>query len=101
MTNCEIDDYPDARVHHTNNGVLTCGGLYTQSTCLTLTNGKWLYSHNLTNPRWGHSSWSSKKGVVLIGGYHEDSLETTEIVDSESAITTVGFTLKYQTKYTV
>ena len=60
------------RSNHTSDGNLICGGQDSshQSNCVTLSEDmkSLTISHNLTIPRFGHSSWPVRDGVILMGG---------------------------------
>ena len=54
-----------------------------------------MWSHNLTQKRSDHVSWSTAEGVFLIGGLH--SPLTSELVKKDGRVEE-GFALKYTTK---
>ena len=112
---CTLPDLPAARVYHTHDGNLLCGGRTTSADrglgsewmgvlvqefqdCIQLTSSGWIISHNLTYPRVSHSSWAVEDGVILLGGGR--SPNTTEIVKIDGS-TEELFSLKYKTKYLV
>ena len=96
---CTLPDIPAERWGHTQNGLLICGGSsVTRENCMTLTDGQWTQSHTLLYDRYYHTSWALGDGrVVLMGGYYSET--TTEIISPDSATSTEGFTLKYETRY--
>ena len=61
--------------------LLLCGGSAgtpQSKTCLTLTAGGWVKTHDLLQERVKHVSWNTGAGTVLIGGTVSQS--STEIV---------------------
>ena len=98
---CQHEDTNFLQVHHSTDNLISCGGMATKDNCRTLSNGKWVQTQNLTYPRWGHSSWATEDSVIIMGGYEEGSSNTTEIVSKDSALTTDGFNLKYETRFVV
>ena len=87
---CSLPDLPDKRKLHTMSGLTICGGYNTRTNCLMFSEGQWNVSHSLVQERYAHSSWLSRKGLVLIGGY--GSGYTSELVGQGEA-----FSLKYNT----
>ena len=99
---CNLPSLPEGRYGHTQNGLVACGGgNYSnyRSTCSTFHNGFWVESHNLKEPRYIHSSWSSPDGVMLLGGKwidgHFDPPITSELLTKDGA--RKDFDLKYRT----
>ena len=102
---CSLPQLPVARYHHTQDGGLACGGYmnpntrYTPQviTCDLWTAGRWIHmwSHNLTQKRSDHVSWSTAEGVFLIGGLY--SPLTSELVKKDGRVEE-GFALKYTTR---
>ena len=66
--------------------------------CITYQDGSWKQSHNLTFPRWGHSSWVTPQGVILMGGNDDISSTTSELVPYNSAHTISALNLQYKTR---
>ena len=97
---CSLPALPDMRARHTQAGLEACGTdldpnsdiLYT---CITFSAGSWVYSHQLEVFRYGHVSWSSPAGVVLMGGAGAD--QTSELLSDNSETSTIYFPLKYRT----
>jgi len=79
---CTLPDLPDKRCSHTIENHITCGGSYTQSSCLHYVAGKWTkYGCDLKFKRYAHVSWRREDGeVMLIGG--ANSKKTSEVVSS-------------------
>ena len=79
------------------NGALLCGGNSgsdTYKTCIQLSGGSWIVSHNLLYSRYRHTSWVRPDGsLLLIGGV--DSSTTSEVLNSEGG-STRSFDLKYE-----
>ena len=51
---CNIEELPESRFLHSQNGWVVCGGQNrdeTFETCLTFTKGEWIQSHSLKYPR--------------------------------------------------
>ena len=66
----------------------------TETTCLQFVDNKWVTSHYLLTNRWGHTSWETQSGdILLIGGYHEE--QTTELVKSDGTTELGTLQLKY------
>ena len=91
---CTLPPLPTGRFHHTQDGLLSCGGwpTDTRTTCAKLSAGGWVVSHNLLRDRWGHSSWQSPAGLVLMSG------TTTELLSSSDSSSSYNFTLEYYTE---
>ena len=95
---CSLPDLPEKRYHHTQSGLLTCGGgdtASTQTSCVTFTDGAWTSTHSLLHRRDHHVSWSSAEGVVLMGG--DASKDTTELL-AGTGDSILSFPLKYDTR---
>ena len=94
---CPIPPLPAARWGHTQDGLLSCGGWDTPRTCVKISAlaGGWVVSHNLLQYRYGHSSWQSPAGLVLIGG---SGSRTTELLSSSDSSSSYNFTLEYRTR---
>ena len=80
---CELEALPDKRVYHTQSGLITCGGGYTQTSCLIFSNGVWQHHSTLNQPRLYHSVWYNGTTTLLIGGEHRDSRRTTEVISTD------------------
>ena len=93
---CSLPDLPDIRVYHSQTGLETCGGgYYGQMNCVKLSEGGWTPSHNLTEERYGHTSWASPAGTLLMGGYSD---YTTELLKEDTGDSVMHFNLKYGTR---
>ena len=80
---CELEPLPDKRVHHTQSGLITCGGDDTPNSCLifSLSDGTWQnHGSTLKQPRRRHSSSRRGNTTLLIGGYDSGSSMTTEMI---------------------
>ena len=94
---CELEDLPDKRVDHSQDGTISCGGDYTDDSCLIFSDGTWKsHGKTLKNPRRGHSSWSRGNKIFLIGG--RDSLKTTEIISMDGFQQRASFNLAHSTR---
>ena len=112
---CTLPTLPSGMTH-TQDGLLSCGGLGASTTCVKLSDGGWVVSHNLRQSWLFHSSWMSPAGLVLMGGYPKltaevffglggDSNSTfldffvantdTELLSSSDSSTSSNFTLEY------
>ena len=95
---CTLPPLPRAgefgRYEHTQDGLLTCGGGGTPTTCVKLSDaaGGWVESHSFRTPRFRHSSWMSPAGLVLMGGF-SGFASTTELLSSSNSSTSYNFTL--------
>ena len=65
--------------------------------CVKLTGGGWTPSHHLAQERYGHTSWASPVGTLLLGGYSDT---TTELLEEVTGDSVMHFNLKYGTRYT-
>ena len=97
-TFCSLPSLPVRTDEHSQDGLLQCGG-YPNSlqSCHTFhsASGEWKETNRLSERRDEHSSWQREdETVLLMGGAY--SLTTTEIVSDSSAVSTPGFSLKYQ-----
>ena len=69
--------------------VLVCGGYYTPTSCVRLEPGSsgWAQHVDISS-RYLHSSWTAPSGdVILMGGYYNGYLDTTEVVGRGSSFT--------------
>ena len=85
----------DFRYDHTMEGLTVCGGsatLNTGKTCITLLEGSWQTTTNLTEDRYYHSSWDSPTGVRLLGGKYSSG--TSERIQ-EDGTSFASFDLEY------
>ena len=96
---CSLPDLPGQRFYHSQSGLLTCGGGYSNSeskSCVTFDGGRWKKSHTLGQSRYGHAAWASPQGVLLIGGDDgkgsKKSMKTTELLTDDGS-TKPSFTL--------
>lgn len=110
---CSIPNSNVSRIFHSLDGLIACGGyeflngsaVYDKasSTCETFVNGKWIISHTLLSPRFGHVSWNSDDGIYLIGGstleassrQSQTLTNSTEKITIESNESELGFDLRY------
>ena len=108
---CPMPTMPKPRTDHTQTGPVICGGSGyfgsdARKSCITFFNGgdDWVKTHNLTQNRQYHSAWASHQGVMLMGGYGRNSIESERIFGTTSEILTgdgdtiPGFTLDYRTE---
>ena len=97
-TSCTLPSLPEGIRHHSQDGLVQCGGDHSRTSCHTLNTdtAQWTKTHSLSEERSRHSSWRREDGsILLIGG--DDSRTTTELVSDSSGVSTPGFTLKYET----
>ena len=102
---CRLPDLPDNRWGHTQDGGLTCGGFDygspadQRTSCLKWSpdSGTWTLSHNLTEERDNHVSWTPDPslGTYLIGGISNP--RTSELIKPDGSVEQ-GFSLKYNTE---
>ena len=97
-SSCSLPQLPEARIRHSQDGGLACGGSTTPlvRTCdkWSPASGTWTQSHTLTQGRADHVSWATASGVYLIGGWI--SPKTSEKVKLDGSVEK-GFSLKYST----
>ena len=97
---CELEPLPDMRIGHTQSGLITCGGSFTQDSCLifSLSDGTWQnHGSTLKQPRGAHSSSRRGNTTLLIGGYESDSSMTTEMISMDGTQKT-SFKLEHPTE---
>ena len=98
-TSCSLPSLPVVTWGHSQDGLLLCGGTGNEEQCHTFhsDSGEWVKTHRLSEGRDGHSSWQRDDGTLLLMGGHGGPT-TTEIVSDSSAVSTPGFSLKYDTR---
>ena len=94
---CILPDLPDNREGHTQNGLLLCGGVFTDKSCRKWNTimGSWdLVTESLTWFRQHHTSWTPENGSVtyLMGG--SPSAYPSEIIDLENGQVNESFPLQ-------
>ena len=92
---CTLPRLPQIRVQHSQTGLETCGGGGAGMGCVKLTGGSWTPSHHLAQERYGHTSWASPVGTLLLGGYSDT---TTELLEEGTGDSVMHFNLKYGTR---
>ena len=85
---CELESFPDTRMDHSQNGLITCGGYDTfdditcRDSCLIFSDGAWKrHGTTLMHGRMNHLSWTRGNATMLIGG--SISGNTTETISME------------------
>lgn len=97
---CSLPSLSTARWFHTHNKDIICGGSKSNArSCDLLTNSGWRTKKTLIKQRLGHVSWSTKGGVLLMGGFYNGSEATTELVTWDGSNSQESFSLKYPTLY--
>jgi len=97
---CTVSSLPTSRGHHTQEGRTVCGGVGIDAgtSCLTLTaGGSWERTTTLQRKRFGHVSWASPSGTILMGGQGSLSSLSSEKID-ESGTSSFSFNLEYWTE---
>ena len=91
---CSLPNLPEKRYHHSQTGVLACGGGSgsDMKSCSTFADGRWKKSHTLGTRRFGHTAWASPQGVLIMGGDYSQA--TTTELPNDTGGTTLSFTLK-------
>ena len=96
----EANPLAGGRWDHRQTGLTTCGGEDSgpeadvlpiprekinsnKWTCLSIANGSWHLSHHLVTPRWRHTAWRSREGILLIGGHTTTSYGTDAYVTAD------------------
>ena len=95
---CTLPPLPTSREDHTQDGLLSCGGYYTTTTCVkfsALAEG-WVVTHKLLQPRAYHSSWMSPAGLVLMGGVNSPT--TRELLSTFVSSSSYSFALEDWTR---
>jgi len=91
---CQLPDLPAGRFQHSMDARTVCGGRYTWTSCITLTQeGTWERTTTLLEKRFWHSSWASPSGLILLGGV--GSRNTSEKIPAGTSSS--SFNLKYNT----
>ena len=97
---CSLPSLPAARFDHSQTGLITCGGGQEaeQTTCVTLSSGRWKKTHTLGTRRWGHFGVASPLGVLLVGvdkgGTYGKSVSSTTELLTDNGDTKSSFTLR-------
>ena len=88
---CSLPDLPADRYHHSQTGLVTCGGGLTssdQKSCYTFSAGRWKKTHTLRQRRYGHTAYALPQGVMLMGGdAHGGFKKTTELLTDNGGAT--------------
>ena len=103
---CELPSLPEGRAGHVQSGNMMCGGGWgteaeRSCTMWSAEQGGWVTLPDvLTHPRDVSSSWTGSRdhSLVILGGYHDDALETSDTVSSDGVSTGPSFNLKYLTR---
>ena len=96
---CSLPNLLSGRNHHSQNGLLVCGGggrwtpgsvlPEVAASCDTFSDGKWKRTHTLGHMRQNTPSWASPQGVLLMGGDDGEgskkSKKTTELLTDDGA----------------
>ena len=95
---CILPDLPDNREGHTQNGLLLCGGVFTDKSCRKWNTimGSWdLVTESLTWFRQHHTSWTPVNGSVtyLMGG--SPSAYQSEAVELDNGQVNESFPLQH------
>ena len=80
---CSLPDLPDDRHHHSQSGLIACGGGHDPASrsCVSLSSGVWSYTQSLARTRVSHSAWSSgTPHLILMGGFPSSIGTTTELL---------------------
>ena len=117
IEDCDIKPLPKARHYHTINKGTVCGGgewgSSTRRSCIKMqSDGSWSQSHTLQErrlslslitphsivilSRWGHSSFSTHYGIVILGG--ADSPSTAELARTDGTTSVLRNYLEYPTQ---
>jgi len=93
---CTLPDLPFKRDSHTQSGWTVCGGRVSDCTTFDLETRTWGSPVRLRKARFGHSSWTTSRGIVLMGGELSNSPMTSEIVTKSDSQD--HFAMKYYTR---
>ena len=96
-SSCSLPRLPEGRYGHTQTGLTACGGGGSDATwrsCVTLSGGAWIKSHTLVHQRYGHCTWETDSGIILLGG--RQSPKSTEILKGDGSEEL--FPLKYPSR---
>ena len=81
---CLLPNLPEGRRYHSLSGTSLCGGLARSgrpiANCLRLNSryNQFQPLENTIKARYGHTSWRSQKKIMLMGGFGDDTLNSTE-----------------------
>ena len=88
---CALPDLPGARHHHSQSGLLACGGGHSreseQNSCVKFSGGTWEQTHTLGQGRYAHTAWASPRGVLLMGSTYSQGMKTTELLNDDGSST--------------
>ena len=82
---CSLPNLPVGRFHHTQSGLITCGGSPQTTSCVTFSAGHWKKTHTLGQHWHSHTAWASPRGVLLMGSHF--SRTTTELLNDDGSTT--------------
>ena len=94
---CELPEIGQDFAAHTADNLTLCGGDFTRTSCVSLTEEGWVTSSNLLQERYYHSSWASPSGLRLLGSAVLANLKTTEVL-LQNGTSQQSFTLQYNTE---
>ena len=99
---CQLPSLPIPTWGHTQNGLTTCGGTRgeIQQRCYTFNTeaGTWEVSQSLKEVRAYHTSWQTRKGLILFGG-SSGGVKGTELVTDAAETQLNPFELQYSSRY--
>jgi len=98
---CELPDFPDTRVGHSQHGLTTCGGSFgspniLHKNCIKLKESGWSYNEvSLLGKRYFHESFLRPDGKIqLMSSDKFEERNSTEVVDLNAKTSVPGFDLK-------
>jgi len=93
---CMLPPMPDARVYHSMNGLVVCGGTYVRDSCVSMVSGQWETSHALESQRNSHVSWVVGEELLLMGGGNLPT--TSEVLPLAGGDGSSAWAMKYDTR---
>ena len=97
---CNLPALPRLTYGHSHDGDWVCGGSdgdkdrEDRMTCQVWAGGQWESRVVLLQARFGHVSWNSQAGLVLLGGEGSQSKKTSEII--KDGVSEPAFPLRYK-----
>ena len=97
---CNLPPLPSLTYGHSQDGDWQCGGWdgdwdsQARKTCHVWAGGRWESKAILLHDRFGHVSWNTQSGLVLLGGEGAKSKRTAEII--KDGVSELAFPLRYK-----
>ena len=96
QTSCRLASLPDGERGHSQHQNILCGVGPGNSQCWSLRDGTWSTSHQLDGDRRYSSVWPVSDGLVVLGGYGDDTGTTAVLATTDGEVRQM-FSLQYET----